>query len=417
MKKSQNKKNIAILFPASKEFGGTYQYAISILYSLANFSKKYNLFAIYYNKDDLEYFNYNFIDNKKENIEKFTSKYKVLTIKIKNTPLIKKIAMFLNLVLNLKLFNMQINHEKELLNKHNIDLLIIPYPSLFGYRNQIPYIVTIPDIMHKYFPNLPEYTFKVRLRRDFEYKYCAKHSILTIGDSIQGINDINKFLKIPLNKCKVINYMPPGYIFEFKDMTKNKATEVLKKYNLPKKYLFYPAQFWSHKNHLRLIKAIHLLKEKYKIIVNAVFVGSAHDSYNSAMRAISDLKLEQQIIHLGYVSSIELVALYKDCYSLVYPSLIGPTNIPPIEALILETPILCSNVFGMPEQVKDAAILFNPYSIEDIAEKIKIIWTDNEKVKELIKNGKIIADNLNYRDYSIKWENTIDEALKVAKAL
>ena len=315
MRSLEIKKNIGILFPFSKSYGGTVQYTLGVADSLVKYSNKFNYTIIYYDKDIPNYLTSKNIDIKE------------IYITSAKTPPMKIIALFSNLVLNKKIFNMKKNDEISRLKDHNIDMLVIPFPSLFGFRNNIPYIVTIPDMMYRYFPNLPEYPLKVRIRRDIEYKNASKQSALTIVDSLQGKNDLNNFLKIDKKKIRVIPYLPPGYVYSYKDMSTETAGKILEKFNLPERFLFYPAQFWFHKNHIRLIKAIDLIRKKYKIKVSLALVGSPQESYKKIMNMVKELDLSDQIYHLGYVTDKEIVALYKKSQAMVFPDLLGPTNI------------------------------------------------------------------------------------------
>ena len=356
---------------------------------MTKYSDKFDYTLIYYDPDNTKYLmNFN------------SKKVDFISIASANTPLIKKLALFLNLVLNINIFNMKKSNETSLLKEHNIKLLIIPFPSLFGYRNNIPYIVSIPDLMHKYYPNFPEYPLKVRLRRDIEYKNAAKHSILTIVDSKGGAEDLKKFLKIPKNKSRIIPYIPPGYIYKYINMNKEIAKKILKKYTLPEKFIFYPAQFWYHKNHIRLLEALKLINQKYKTKIPLVLVGSPQESYNKIIELINKLNLKKQVTHLGYVTDKEIVALYKKSQALVFPDLLGPTNIPPIEAIVLGTPLACSNTFSMPEQIGEAGILFNPYDIEDIAENIYKICTNKGIRQGIIKKESKKAKELAMEKYA-----------------
>jgi glycosyltransferase involved in cell wall biosynthesis len=99
----------------------------------------------------------------------------------------------------------------------------------------------------------------------------------------------------------------------------------------------------------------------------------------------------------------------------VFPSLIGPTNIPPLEAMVLGTPVVCSNLFSMPEQVGDAGLLFDPFNVEDMAEKIYQIWTDEDLRQNLIRKGYERIRNMTIENYAKQWENIIDEALERIK--
>lgn len=388
------KKNIGILFPCSKK-GGVFQYALSIIDGLSSFSNDFNYFVLYYDTENPK----DFLKNKNfQNIQ-------FVCLDSSSNSFFGRAKLLSNALLGKSIFTTN-KKNKELLEKISLDLLISPIPCLLAFENRIPFIVSVVDTMHKYYPKFPEYSFSQRLKRDIIYKSSAKHSILTIVDSQQGIEDLYKFYKILKEKIKVIPYIPPGYIFKNKDVDES----ILDKYKLGKKFLFYPAQFWYHKNHIRLVKAIKLIKEKKGAKLQLVLVGDSNadkDNYQKVM----DLAKGLDVKHLGYVSNKEMVALYKKSFALVFTSLGGPTNIPPLEAMILGTPVLCSNLFEMPKQVGDAGLLFDPFNIEDMAEKIYKIWTDEQLGAKLIKNGYNKTKELSLKNYSKQWEKVIIQAL------
>ena len=193
------------------------------------------------------------------------------------------------------------------------------------------------------------------------------------------------------------------------------AEDILAKYNLPERFLFYPAHFWYHKNHERLINALKHIKQNFRVTIPLVIVGSPKESFKKVINLIRKLNMEKQIINLGYVLDTEIVSLYKKAVALVFPSLFGPTNIPPLEAMLLGTPIACSNLFSMPEQIGDAGLLFDPFNMEDIAEKIYRVWIDQNLREELIKRGYERVKNVTLENYARKWEKIIDEALEKIK--
>lgn len=391
------KKNIAILFPLLKG-GGVFQYALSMADSLTNYSNQFNYFILYYDSDSPK---------------KFLNKNNVQFIRLNSRPnnLIRKIKILLNILLEKSIFIIN-KKNKELLKNINLDLLISPIPSLLVLENRIPFVVSVVDIMHKYYPSFPEYNFRTRLKRDIICRFSAKRSILSIVDSQQGLEDLHQFYKIPKKKILVIPYIPPGYIYRNKDMDLETVEKLLRKYDLPGKFLFYPAQFWYHKNHIRLLKALKLIKEKKGAKLSLILVGNSEantDNYQKIMNLAEGLDIK----HLGYVSNEEIAALYKRATALVFPTLIGPTSIPPLEAMVLGTPVLCSNLFSMPEQIGNAGFLFNPFNVEDMAEKIYKVWTDEKLRAKLIKNGYNKVKELSLKNYSQQWERVINEALEI----
>ena len=390
--------NIGILFPPTKFGGGVFQYALSIAESLVNYSDKFQYYVIHYDTENPSYFL-----NAKSNETQFIS------IQHKFIPLATKVFFLLNLVLGNNFFPVKKSYAVS--ERPEVDFLVIPFPSLFGFNDEIPYIASIPDLMHKYYPDFPEYSLKERLTRDIVYKYSARYSVLSVVDSQQGFEDLHEFFDIPKEKIRVIPYIPPGYVYKYKDMDLETAAKILAKYSLAEKFLFYPAQFWHHKNHIRLIKALRLIWQTREVEIALILVGSPKGNYKKVINSIKELNMRNQITYLGYVSDEEIVALYKKAVALAFPSLFGPTNIPPLEAMVLGAPVLCSNLFSMPEQVGDAGLLFDPFSIEDMAEKIYKVWTDEKLRQELIKKGYQRVKNLTLENYARRWEKIIEEAL------
>ena len=86
-------------------------------------------------------------------------------------------------------------------------------------------------------------------------------------------------------------------------------------YGLPERYLFYPAQFWPHKNHARIVRALGLLKETRGLKIPVVFSGShagliRESSFHDVTLLASKLGVETNIHHLGYLPDEDMSAMY-----------------------------------------------------------------------------------------------------------
>jgi len=78
---------------------------------------------------------------------------------------------------------------------------------------------------------------------------------------------------------------------------------------------------------------------------------------------------------------------YKNAFAMVFPTLIGPDNLPPLEAFYYGCPVIASAVDGADEQLGNNALLFNPFKVDELVEKI-ILLKENNKIREmLIKKG------------------------------
>jgi len=412
-------RNIGILIPSKKEAGGVFQSALSIAESLIKYSNSGQYAAQYIGRTARYKFKYSLFYDGSDNPESFLDiqnhNVKLTPLPRKSFSLPRKILQFLIMGLGGKKFLIKSSYL--IFKEAQTDLLIFPTPFAFDFPIDIPYITSIPDLMYRYYPNFPDYPLSLRIRRNIVYKYFARNSKLIIVDSEQGADDVEKFFNIKKDRIRIIPFLPASYIYMYKDMDYRTVEELLAKYNLPEKFLFYPAQFWPHKNHQRLIKVICQIKNEYKTKVNLVLVGSfsapAKKTYNEIRQLIKKLGVEDQIFHLGFVPDKEIVALYKRAIALVFPTLIGPTSIPPVEAMVLGTPVLCSNLFEMPKQIGEGGLLFDPFDVKDIKEKIYTIWTNENLRRELIQKGHNKTKDLTLENYSKQWEKVIEEALNL----
>jgi glycosyltransferase involved in cell wall biosynthesis len=98
--------------------------------------------------------------------------------------------------------------------------------------------------------------------------------------------------------------------------------------------------------------------------------------------------------------------------ALTFVSLLGPTNIPPIEAMFLGCPVIVSNKYAMPEQVGNAGLLVNPLDPQDIANKIDMIYKDENKRRQLIAKGIIISNMWKQEDFNKMLHGIIVTLLK-----
>jgi glycosyltransferase involved in cell wall biosynthesis len=162
-------------------------------------------------------------------------------------------------------------------------------------------------------------------------------------------------------------------------------------------YIFYPAQFWSHKNHISLIETVRYLHENnYQI--HCYFTGSDAGNMDYIKNMIKKYNLEKYVHVIGFVDDSMLVYLYKNALALTFVSLLGPNNLPPIEAVLLDCPVIISNIPGHIEQMEDAALAVNATDPIEIGNAVIKLLTNPEFRKSLISKGNTLAEK--QRNYS-----------------
>lgn len=293
---------------------------------------------------------------------------------------------FLNYILSR--FKLLTYFEK-LLIQNNIDLVYFVSPTNICLSLQkLNYIFTIWDLCHLERLEFPEVReFGEFDRREGLYQKCLSKAIAIVCDSEISKTNISNYYNIPDPQRIIVLPFSPSPLIRDK-MRGNNDTNLYKidiaiKYGLKGKYFFYPAQFWPHKNHIRVLEALKMLIST-GIEVDIVFCGSDKGNLNYLNEYIEINSLQKFVKILGFVDSEDLIVLYKQSLGLVMPSYFGPTNIPPIEAWSLGVPVICSDIFK--DQASNAAILINPNSSNDIFNAMREL-IKGEINKTLILNG------------------------------
>ena len=153
-------------------------------------------------------------------------------------------------------------------------------------------------------------------------------------------------------------------------------------------YVFYPAQFWAHKNHVYLLEGLHALEHRYGLKVGAIFSGYDEGNLAYIKNRVFVLGLEDRIRFADFVSSQEIPELYLQSIALVMPTYFGPTNLPPLEAFVLKVPVLYSDIAGLRDQVGDAGLLMNLKDPTSMAEHLKNLINDEYLRNRLIESGQ-----------------------------
>lgn len=252
----------------------------------------------------------------------------------------------------------------------------------------IPYLAIVWDMQHRLQPWFPEVSEKgVWERREAFYSRFLRRASVIITGTEAGRAEVERFYQVPTARIKILPHPTPRFALDGRQEEAQGKKEVLSSYGVPDGYLFYPAQFWSHKNHVNLLLAVQALREKHGLSLPVVFVGSDKGNQRYVRGVVEELGLSGQVHFLGFVSQDELVALYRNAFALTYVTFFGPENLPPLEAFVLGCPVVASNVSGAQEQLGDAALLVDPQDPEQIALAIKALHDDPALRQRLIQRG------------------------------
>jgi glycosyltransferase involved in cell wall biosynthesis len=279
--------------------------------------------------------------------------------------------------------------------QENIEFLWFLTP--YHYLVDIPYIATIWDIQHRVQPWFPEVSAKIEWdgREKYLSQYIQRATYIITPNRV-GRDEISFYYQISPERFLLLPHPAPKISVQ----ETIQVDEVLEKYQLSRQgYLLYPAQFWPHKNHINLLRALKILRDNYKISIPLVLVGADKGNLNHVLASAKDMGIDGLLHVLGFVSKEDLISLYQGAFALTYLSLFGPENLPPLEAFICGCPVIVARVAGAEEQYGDAALLVDGTHPGEIAGEINALYTNPNLRERLIAKGCIRAEAFTAKEY------------------
>jgi glycosyltransferase involved in cell wall biosynthesis len=282
--------------------------------------------------------------------------------------------------------------------RNRIHFIVELFPAPWSATSDnISFATTVWDLQHRNNPWFPEVSHHQEWEhRERGYTSLRKAAFIYTGTQ-QGRMDVASFYQIPAERIRVLPFAAPAFARRAGDQAR--APEVLNRFSLPPDYIFYPAQFWPHKNHVLLLEACAILRHTTGWDLNVVFCGSDKGNLDYVRAYASRLGVEGQTRFLGFVDQVELVELYRGAFCLAFPTFFGPDNIPPLEAFSIGCPVLASDVPGAREQLGDAAVYFPPVDEKSLADAI-LSLRNPETRERLILAGRARADQNTWDDYA-----------------
>ncbi len=277
-----------------------------------------------------------------------------------------------------------------------VDKVVSPVYSMTLLVCGRPYAFTLHDLQEKYYPE--NFSRLTRIWRSLSNRLLTRKAACIICESMFVQRDIVKFFGVPEKKIAVVPAPPIAMLCESAN-DESDALVVRQKFDLPLQYIFYPAQFWPHKNHLRLIEAFGMVCQQYPDSC-LVLTGKKRDEYERIFALVHKLGLRGRVRHIGYVEQAELAALYRGATMVAIPTLFESISIPVYEAFSMRTAVCASNVVALPEQIGDAGILFDPLSVDDMAEKMIRVWSDPQLRHSLIERGSRRMASVTHEQYA-----------------
>ena len=283
------------------------------------------------------------------------------------------------LFINSRLFR---KHWQSKLKKAKVSFLY--YVTQSDYvLNDFPFVTTIWDmgyIVTYPFPELIKGNNYIGRRRIFTQ--ILPKALMVFCESEAGKRDLVKYANICEDKIRVLPIFA-GNVIKM-HVSEEIQGSVLQKYGLKKNnFFFYPAQFWAHKNHIGILKAFKSFLPTHNDF-KMLFTGGDKGNLQYVKHYCNENGLDKSVLFLGFVENEEIYTFYKNATSLIMASYFGPTNMPPIEAMCLDCPVICSDIEGHREIMGDTALYFSPNNAGQLTVQMEKMEKEHDKYRSLV---------------------------------
>ena len=253
--------------------------------------------------------------------------------------------------------------------------------------------VLIPDVRYARYPEqIPPEVLKVWQKK---FPESARRAEIIFTNSRASKADVENYLHADADKIRVTGLGVTEDFFVRR--SPGSLASLRKKYGLPDEYLYYPADTWPHKNHIRLLGALRLLRGRGRRVTVALS-GFPNAGEDALQQTIVRMGLQDQILRLGYLPRADLPGVYQAATGLIFPSTYEGWGMPVGEALAGGTPVLCSNASSIPEAAGEAALYFDPFDETEIAARIEQFMNDAAMRDALAARGPAQARAVTWTD-------------------
>jgi glycosyltransferase involved in cell wall biosynthesis len=261
---------------------------------------------------------------------------------------------------------------------------VVHFPTQQAFLTALPSIYHPWDLQHRHLPHL--FTPEEVRKRDFRYgEFCRAASMVSVA-SLWHKRDVVKSYGLPPEKVSVIPLAPA--LAAYAPPTEAGVRAVRERFQLPESFVLYPAQSWPHKNHVALLEALALLRDREGLEIPLVCTGHRNDFFPTIRARAAELELTASVRFLGFVSTGEMAALYATARCMIFPSRFEGWGIPLSEAFHAGLPAACADIPSLRDQAGDAALLFDPSHPDEIAAALRRLWTDGGLRAELVERGR-----------------------------
>ena len=282
-----------------------------------------------------------------------------------------------------------------ILRKYKADIFV----SCDGFCSlsaKIPQCLVLHDLAFLHYPSFNKKSHLLFYKR-YTPKFIAKAKMVATVSEFSK-QDIITSYKTDTDK---INVVYNGVKEIFRPLTTEEKEWVKNTYTEGKPYFVYTGSIHPRKNLINLLKAFSAFKKRQQSGYKLILAGRLAWKYESFIKDLKSYKYRNDVVLTGYLDESELVKVTGAAYAMVYPSLWEGFGVPTLEAMRCDVPVITSSHSAMQEITKDAAVYADPDDYQDIADKMMLLYKDENLCAAKINHGRVVV-----QQYT--WDQTAD---------
>jgi glycosyltransferase involved in cell wall biosynthesis len=298
-----------------------------------------------------------------------------------------------------------------ILKKYKADIFV----SCDGFCSltaKLPQCLLIHDLSFLHYPSFIKKSHLFFLKY-YTPKFLNKaKTIVTVSEFLK--QDIVLQYKIVSEKIDVV---PTAAKEIFHPLTATEKQAVKNVYTNGKEYFVYAGAIHPRKNLKGLLKAFSILKKRQKSNWKLVLAGRLAPKYKNFVESLKTYKYREDVVLTGYIPEEELVKIIGSAYAFIYPSLWESFGMPVLEAICCHVPVITSENSAMQEIAGEAALYVNPADHNDIAEKMMLLYKDENLRSQLIERGEMIRGQYSWdKSADLLWHRILKTDVKDQKS-
>lgn len=245
-----------------------------------------------------------------------------------------------------------------------------------------PYVVSVHDIGPLTHPEFFSNTSPWIMKRSLNQALKKADAIICVSRSTA--DELESYVGYQLaDRIQIVHEGVDPLFFEKRDPGCLATLKNLPAPGVP--FILVTGKISPRKNIARLIRALSIIAEI--VPHHLVLVGGSGWDMNAVYRETNNPAVVGRVHQVGYVTDDQLRALYNSASLYIHPSLYEGFGLTVLEAMAAGCPVVTSDVYSLPEVVGDAALLVDPYKVDEIAEAIKTVCLDESMATDLRKRG------------------------------